>query len=113
MIIYLINVLSLCARSSSHTIHICSINSLCAIRTALEQLKSNKAPDEDGITAELLKVSGALVLKVFQELFNSVLLEDVSPNLTVSKMVSLGLNTEKTKVMSSVHVTPTSVTVGN
>ncbi|CAH2105496.1 unnamed protein product [Euphydryas editha] len=46
---------------------------------ALEQLKNNKASDEDGITSDHLKTGGTPVLKVLQKLFNTVLLEDVTP----------------------------------
>ncbi|KAJ2937651.1 hypothetical protein O0L34_g19326 [Tuta absoluta] len=46
---------------------------------ALKQLKNNKAPGEDRITSELLKAGGTPVLKVLQKLFNSVLIEGVTP----------------------------------
>ena len=46
---------------------------------ALKQLKNNKAAGEDGITSELLKVGGTLVLKVLQRLFNSVLFDGTTP----------------------------------
>ncbi|KAL0879947.1 hypothetical protein ABMA27_002461 [Loxostege sticticalis] len=53
--------------------------SLYEIRMALKQLKNNKAPGEDGITSELLQAGGTPVLKVLQKLFNSVLLEGITP----------------------------------
>ncbi|KAL0831036.1 hypothetical protein ABMA28_001919 [Loxostege sticticalis] len=53
--------------------------SLYEIRMALKQLKNNKAPGEDGITSELLHAGGTPVLKVLQKLFNSVLLEGITP----------------------------------
>lgn len=40
---------------------------------ALKQLKKNKAPDADGITAELLKAVGELILKALLKLLNSML----------------------------------------
>ena len=46
---------------------------------ALKQLKNNKAPGDDGITAELLKAGGKPVLKALQKLFNSVILEGKTP----------------------------------
>ena len=53
--------------------------SLYEIRMALKQLKNNKAPGDDGITAELLKAGGKPVLKALQKLFNSVILEGKTP----------------------------------
>ena len=53
--------------------------SLYEIRMALKQLKNNKAPGDDGITSELLKAGGTPVLKVLQKLFNTVLLEGITP----------------------------------
>ena len=53
--------------------------SLYEIKMALNQLKNNKAPGDDGITSELLKAGGTPVLKVLQKLFNTVLLEGITP----------------------------------
>ena len=46
--------------------------SVCEIRIALEQLKNYKAPGDDGITTELMKAGGKLILNELQKLFNAV-----------------------------------------
>lgn len=63
--------------------------SLYEIRTALKQLKNNKAPGEDGITTELLKAGGTPVLKVVQKLFNSVIREGTTPEAWSRSIVVL------------------------
>ncbi|CAK1603557.1 unnamed protein product [Parnassius mnemosyne] len=49
------------------------------VRMALQHLKNGKAPGEDGITAELLKVDRRPVLEVLQKLFISVLHGGITP----------------------------------
>ena len=63
--------------------------SLYEIRMALKQLKNNKAPGEDGITAELLKAGGTPVLKTLQRLFNAVILGGKTPQSWQSGVVAL------------------------
>jgi hypothetical protein len=53
--------------------------SLYEIRMALKQLNNSKAPGEDGITAELLKVGEKPILTALQKLFDTVLLEGRTP----------------------------------
>ncbi|CAK1581602.1 unnamed protein product [Parnassius mnemosyne] len=53
--------------------------SLSEIRMALQHLKNGKAPDEDGITTDLLKAGGKPVLEVLLRLFNPVLHGGTSP----------------------------------
>ncbi|XP_064073992.1 uncharacterized protein LOC135193837 [Vanessa tameamea] len=70
--------------------------SLCEIRMALEQLKNNKAPGEDGITSELLKADGTPVLEVLQKLFNTVLFEGITPEAWNSVVVLFFKKGDKT-----------------
>ncbi|KAG7307758.1 hypothetical protein JYU34_006348 [Plutella xylostella] len=59
------------------------------IRIALEQLKNNKAPGEDGITTELLKAGGIAILEQLQRLFNSVLHNGITPEAWSESVVVL------------------------
>ncbi|CAG9116278.1 unnamed protein product [Plutella xylostella] len=59
------------------------------IRIALEQLKNNKAPGEDGITTELLKAGGIATLEQLQRLFNSVLHNGITPEAWSESVVVL------------------------
>ena len=63
--------------------------SLYEIGITLKQLKNNKAPGDDGITAELLRAGGKPVLKVLQKLFNSVILEGNVPEAWTGSVVVL------------------------
>ncbi|XP_048481070.1 uncharacterized protein LOC125489368, partial [Plutella xylostella] len=59
------------------------------IRIAIEQLKNNKAPGEDGITTELLKAGGIAILEQLQRLFNSVLHNGITPEAWSESVVVL------------------------
>ena len=63
--------------------------SLYEIRMALKQLKNNKAPGDDGITAELQKAGGKPILKALQKLFDSVILEGKTPQVWCRGVVVL------------------------
>ncbi|XP_013168060.1 PREDICTED: uncharacterized protein LOC106118047, partial [Papilio xuthus] len=59
------------------------------ISVALQQLKNNKAPGDDGITAELLRAAGEPALRVLQKLYNSVILEGHTPKAWSRSVVVL------------------------
>lgn len=56
---------------------------------ALKQLRNNKAPGDDGITAELLEAGAKSILKAVQKLFNSVILEGKTPEAWRGSVVVL------------------------
>ena len=59
------------------------------IEIALRQLKNNKSPGDDGITTELLKAGGYPLLKELQGLFNSVIIQGITPKTWGESVVVL------------------------
>ncbi|XP_013144778.1 PREDICTED: uncharacterized protein LOC106108224 [Papilio polytes] len=78
--------------------------SLDEISVALKQLQNNKAPGDDGITAELLRAAGDPMAGAVVT-YELVLIQ-------ASERVGLKMNMDKTKVMSNIHVSPTPITIG-
>ena len=58
---------------------LCAPLSEDGIITAISQLKSGRAPGQDGITAEMIKLGGVECVRWFKTLFDAIWHEDVVP----------------------------------
>ncbi|CAG4950935.1 unnamed protein product [Colias eurytheme] len=63
--------------------------SLYEIKSALKSMKNEKAPGEDGVPVELLKLGGKTALLELQRLFNQVLMEGITPKPWKNALVTL------------------------